>query len=233
MNQAFHLARLQKVDLQIDQITARIKEIERLLSENTSVQEAERAVKEADLDAKKAGLQLKKTEDTVNAQRIKIETNEASLYGGKIHNPKELQDLQNDIASLKRYLAVLEDQQLEAMMVFEDVEAKQKLKLAELAQVQAQFLGQSATLSGEKSRLNENRLRLMGERQAALIPLSPESISLYQHLRDQKKGLAVALVDDGACSGCGTELRPAEVQAARSPHNIAYCSSCGRILYSG
>ncbi|HVP20816.1 MAG TPA: C4-type zinc ribbon domain-containing protein [Anaerolineaceae bacterium] len=233
MNQAFHLARLQKIDLQIDQITARLKEIERLLRENKAVQEAEQVVKESDAAAKKAGQQLKKTEDAVNSQRIKIETNESSLYAGKIHNPKELQDLQNDIASLKRYLAVLEDQQLDAMQAVEDTDSAYKRSQADLARVQGQFLGQSAALSGERTRLSDDLQRLSGERQAALIPISPESLALYQRLRDQKKGLAVARVDDGACSGCGTELRPAEVQAARSPHSIAFCSSCGRILYSG
>jgi len=233
MNQAFHLARLQKIDLQIDQCTQRVKEIERLLKENTVVQAAEAVQRDADAAYKKAAQQLKKAEDSVTAQRIKIETKEASLYAGKIHNPKELQDLQNDIASLKRFLVTLEDQQLEAMVAVEETEALLKEKTAELAKAQAQFLSQTADLSGEKTKLDDTLHRLSGERQAALTPLSPESIALYTRLRGVKKGLAVAVVNEGSCSGCGTELRPAELQAARSPHSIAYCANCGRILYSG
>jgi hypothetical protein len=37
---------------------------------------------------------LKQSELEVEKQRIKIQQTEASLYGGLVHNPKELQDLQ-------------------------------------------------------------------------------------------------------------------------------------------
>jgi uncharacterized protein len=233
MNQAFHLVRLQKIDLQIDQINNRIREIERLLKENSSVQIAEKTVSEAQAAVKKADANLKKCEDEVEGQRIKIEMKQASLYSGKIHNPKELQDLQNDIASLKRRLVTLEDEQLNAMQVGEDLEEQVKKVSTALLQTQAQFIAQTSDLAGEKTRLTDNLQRLTGERDAALLPLVAESISIYQRLRTQKRGLAVAVMEDGACTACGSELRPEEAQAARSPNNIVYCSSCGRILYSG
>lgn len=233
MNQAFHLARLQKIDLQIDHCTNRIKEIDRLLKDNAKVREAEKSVSDSDSETAKIRLLVKKAEDAVDEQRIKIEKNEASLYAGKIRNPKELQDLQNDIASLKRYLSVLEDEQLNAMLALEESESKLKKASSILADAQAQFINQTADLLGEKSKLNDNLQRLMGERDAALKPLSAESVAIYKRLREQKRGIAVALAEDGACTACGSELRPEEMQSARSPNNIIYCSSCGRILYSG
>ncbi len=39
-----------------------------------------------------------------------------------MQNPKELQDLQKDIASLKKYLFTLEERELEAMIKAEDAE---------------------------------------------------------------------------------------------------------------
>ncbi len=233
MNQAFHLARLQRIDLQIDQFNSRIKEIDRLLSENEAVRQAESAVRQAEAAQTKSRQKLMLAENAVEAQRIKIETNEAALYAGKIRNPKELQDLQNDIASRKRNLAELEDEQLEAMLTLDEIEKKLKNCQQNLDEVQARFISQNAGLAGEKTKIKENLQRLVGEREAALKPLTPESISLYQRLREVKHGIAVATVADGACSACGTELRPAELQAARSPHNIVFCASCGRVLYSG
>ena len=47
---------------------------------------------------------------------------EASLYGGHVQNPKELQDLQKDVASLKRHLETLEERELEAMEAAENAE---------------------------------------------------------------------------------------------------------------
>ena len=233
MNQAFHLARLQKIDLQIDHCTNRIKELDQLLKDNGKVREAEKSAGDSDSETVKIRLLVKKAEETVDAQRIKIELNEASLYSGKIRNPKELQDLQNDIASLKRYLSVLEDDQLNAMLALEESEAKFKKASSILSEAQAQFINQTADFAGEKSKLIDNLQRLMGERDAALKPLSAESIAIYKRLRGQKRGIAIALAEDGACTACGSELRPEEMQSARSPNNIIYCSSCGRILYSG
>jgi predicted nucleic acid-binding Zn-ribbon protein len=233
MNQAFHMARLQRIDLQIDQFNGRIKEIDRLLSEIEAIRQAEDAVRQAEIVESKARQRLKVAENAVEAQRIKIETNESALYAGKIRNPKELQDLQNDIASRKRNLAELEDEQLEAMLFQEDAEEKLKNCNKELDETRARIISQNATLAGEKAKIQDSLLRLIGERDAALKPLTSESISLYQHLREQKHGIAVATVEDGACSACGTELRPAELQAARSPHNVVFCASCGRILYTG
>ena len=45
-----------------------------------------------------------KSEDEAQSQQIKIQQAELSLYGGLVRNPKELQDLQADIASLKETL---------------------------------------------------------------------------------------------------------------------------------
>ncbi len=233
MNQAFHLARLQRIDLQIDQANNRIKEIERLLSENEAVRQAENAFRLAEAAESKARQRLMMAENAVEAQRIKIETNEAALYAGKIHNPKELQDLQNDIASRKKNLESLEDEQLEAMLTLEDTEKARKNCKNHLDETQARLISQNASLAGEKEKLKESLLRLGGEREAALKPITPESLTIYQNLRKQKHGIAVATVEDGACSGCGTELRPAELQAARSPYTIVFCATCGRILYSG
>lgn len=233
MNQAFHLVRLQKIDTQMDQVNNRLREIERLLKENSIVSAAEKVSNETQAQAKSAGAALAKCEEAVDAQRIKIETAEASLYGGKIKNPKELQDLQADIASLKRRLAALEDEQLNAMLASEEADAEVKKAAAGLSAAQGQFIALSADLVGEKTHLTDILHRLTGEREAALLPLTAESITIYQRLRQQKRGLAVAVMADGACTGCGSELRPEEIQAARSPNAIVFCSSCGRILYSG
>src|SRR5687768_18403957 len=65
---------------------------------------------------------LKLSEAEVEKQSIKIEQTESSLYGGRVHNPKELQDLQKDVASLKRHLSTLEERELEAMLVAETTE---------------------------------------------------------------------------------------------------------------
>ncbi len=90
----------------------------------------------------------------MRAQKVKIEQTEATLYGGKVRNPKELQDLQNEAAALKRYLAVLEDRQLEQMIALEDVEKGSNLAVELLNEVQQQKEQANSELVREQTSLN-------------------------------------------------------------------------------
>jgi len=99
---------------------------------------------------------LMQAEGNVHDQLIKIEQTQSSLYGEKSHSPKELQDLQNDLASLKRHLVVLEDLQIEAMIASETTET-------DLKSVQENLLvGQGGRAEKNKSLLVEqSALRLI------------------------------------------------------------------------
>jgi predicted nucleic acid-binding Zn-ribbon protein len=233
MNQSFLLWRLQKIDTSIDQIQSRIKEIEAVINSNQSVAESSKRIDEAEKNLKKAHSSLKTVEEMAVAQRLKIEIDEASLYSGRIRSPKELKDLQNEVASLKRYFSELEENQFDQMVQFEQAEKDLLATRKNHEIVMAQFSSQSAALIGEKNNLAVRLENLQEERKPALLSIEPNSLSLYQQLRDQKRGVAVSTVEDSACTVCGADLRPAERQAARSPHTTVFCSSCGRILYAG
>ncbi len=233
MNEAFHLARLQKTDTQIDQAAARLAEIARLLANDETVRTAQTIETDTRAKMEQARKALKRLEDAVAAQRLKIEYSEAALYGGKVKNPKELQDLQNEIASLKKYLATLEDQQLEAMMALEQAESDHASAADLLARAQADFTSRSSALVGEQSRLQKDVERLQAERTPNANQISPETLQMYDRLRRQKKGLAVAGIVDSCCTACGSTLTQADWQTARSPNQISFCPFCGRILYAG
>ena len=101
MNATLGLYRLQQVDSQIDGIQARQKWIRETLQNDVELRAATQAFAAADGKYKEMARTLKQSEAEFEKQRIKIEQTEASLYGGSVHNPKELQDLQKDIADVK------------------------------------------------------------------------------------------------------------------------------------
>jgi len=233
MSQSFHLFQLQKIDTQLDQIQSRCAEIRTMIEQDSRMNNAQKCLEEAQLQAHRAQLALREIEDITQVKRIKIEQSEAALYGGAIRSPKELQDLQNEIASLKRHLSMLEDQQLGKMMQLEEAEATQKKAQTNLDQLNEQLISEYADLNGEKSRLERQRESLNAERSVIMGQISPENLDTYLRLRQQKKGLAVVSIEDEICGICGSTLTPAECQNARSPQKLVFCSSCGRILYSG
>ena len=233
MNLAFQLSRLQKMDSELDQITIRKNEIVRLIQDETIVNEVKERLNEKQSELDNNQKVLKKIEEKNNQLQLKLQEDEHALYGGKIKLPRELQDLQNEIASLKKQTASQDEDQLNTMMTIEDLENEKSLIQRDLVAAESVFATKVAGLKGELSSLEKKKDNLLAERNAAVQNVDAPSLERYETLRKAKRGLAVAVVVDQACTACGATLTPADWQAARSPQRLVTCSSCGRILYAG
>lgn len=233
MSRAFKLYRLQQIDSQLDGIQNRLAEIDKLLEEDSAFQQARSLADEMTAAHQAAQKNLRRAEEDVKAQRIKIEQNESSLYGGKIRNPKELKDLENEVAALKRFLGVLEDRQLEAMLAEEDDLGRRQEaeRLCEVARLE--LASRSDGLVQERDRLVKDRARLEDERGASSAAILAEDLGLYTQIRKNRRGVAVAKLSDRACSACGSTLNASLLNAVHSPNELSRCDVCGRILYTG
>ncbi|HTX92420.1 MAG TPA: C4-type zinc ribbon domain-containing protein [Anaerolineales bacterium] len=231
MSQTLSLYRLQQIDTQIDRARTRLAAIKSVLENDDSMREATEKLQATEAASRSAESSLSQAEHDVQEQRIKIEQIEASLYGGSSHSPKELQDLQNDVAALKRHLSTLEDRQLDAMLACEQAESDHKSALVELDKVQARWSEQNRHLEQEQQSLQNDSDRLTKERGAIADGLSTTDLGLYDKLRQEHRGVAVAAINEKSCSACGSSLSAGQVQSARSSGQIGFCPSCGRILY--
>jgi len=232
MSAALGLYRLQQVDSQIDGIQSRQKWIQETLQNDLKLRAAAQACAAAESKYKDASRILKQTEVEFEKQRIKIEQTEASLYGGRVQNPKELQDLQKDVASLKKHLATLEERELEAMVLAETAEQELQAANSELEHTQANVNEQNRDLSQEHDSLGKELERLEHERKAILSDLAASAVTIYDQIRKQRRGIAVTIINDSACAACGTTLTLSLQQSARSSTQLFTCPTCGRILYA-
>ena len=232
MSAALGLFRLQQVDSQIDQIRTRLKSIQETLQNDRELRTASDHFAAAEIKNKEAARVLKQTEAEFEKQRVKIEQTEASLYGGKVHNPKELQDLQKDVVSLKKHHTTLESRELEAMMAVETAEIEWQAAKTVLEQIQSRLQVQHQDLMKESDSLQKDIETLESERKAVMNNLDGQSVKLYNQLRLQRRGIAVVTINDSSCAACGTTLTPSQQQNARSTSQLFYCPTCGRILYA-
>ncbi|GAB4503428.1 MAG: C4-type zinc ribbon domain-containing protein [Anaerolineales bacterium] len=232
MSASFGLYRLQLLDSRLDEIHARMEAIRCALENDTFLRAAKDHLAEAEAKHKAAIHTLKQAEAEAEKVRDKIRQGEISLYSGNVKNPKELQDLQNESAALKRHLVTLEERQLEAMLAEETAAQVWEAARENLSQVEMNLAGQVQALSQERAELEKELERLTSERRAALLPLDAPSVSDYETLRQQRKGLAVVALNEGACAACGTTLTPSQQQSARSSSQLYHCPTCGRILYA-
>lgn len=232
MSAALQLYRLQQIDSRLSQVTNRLTAIHTLLEKNADLLAARQRLETAQKEQYEAEKALKAAEVESASQRVKLEQAESSLYSGNIKSPKELQDLQNDIASLKRRLGVLEDSQLDAMMATEAATTKLETAQKELEFIQGKVISENATLQTEQTSLKKESDNLNTQRQAVLPGISAETLNMYDALRQKRSGLAVSLVSENCCDTCGASLTPGFAQSVRTSAQLVYCPMCGRILYS-
>ncbi len=232
MSAALGLYRLQQVDSQMDHAQSRLKAIRQTLDNDDVLRATSNHVAAAEDKFKNAERLLNQCGLEVEKQRIKLQQTEASLYGGLVHNPKELQDLQKDVASLKRHLETLEERELEAMDAAEIVEKELQVAREELQKIKANRGAQFRDLEKESETLNKEMDKLSSERSAVMQDLAGQIVGIYDQLRKQRRGVAVATVNDGSCAACGTNLTQSLQQSARSASQLFYCPTCGRILYA-
>lgn len=233
MSAALGLLRLQQVDIRIGRNEARLQQIKQSLEDNAELTAAREALKAAETRLRETEHLRRTQEQDAAAQQTKIAQTESSLYGGSVRNPKELQDLQADLASLKRRLSATEEQELQAMADAELAQADVQTAERRISQIQARLEQEHHKLIEEREVLAKEVENLVAERQAAVGPVAAKMLEQYESLRRQRRGLAVAEVAENACSACGTTLTAALQQNARHADQLTYCPSCGRILFAG
>lgn len=232
MSNSLHLYRLQKIDSRIKEASNRRAVIQSILDNNDELLTASRRIETAKLSLHHAETALKKSEFETNALRTKLEQSESSLYSGRIHNPKELQDLQKEITLSKRNLANLEDRQLENMLSLESCQAELQNVQKNYDVTHGRVITANSSLKTELDALNKELSSLEAQRHAVLPAIDAENLKLYDILRQKRSGLAVSLVIDNACDTCGSSLPPGFAQSVRTSIHPVFCPLCGRILYS-
>ena len=233
INPSFHLHQLQKIDHRLDNLNKRLNEIDRIRRDNTARNDLESEFQSSKSKLEQLNEVYNDLVEKINSKKLKVEQSESSLYSGTIKNPKELQDLQNEIRSLNGTIAALEDSQLQQMIDLEN--AQQELDSSQSA---IQIFDEKnkidfSTFYAEETEKKLEIERISQERKLVMDQVDAANLEKYSFLRKTKNGVAVSLIEDCSCGVCGTTLTPADCQTAKSPTKMAYCPSCGRILYAG
>lgn len=231
MSAALGLLRLQHVDSRIDQLESELGRIRSQLEDNLVETAARQAVVAAETEQREAEVGRMAAEQQAKSQRGKLQQAESALYGGSVRNPKELQDLQADVASLRKRLATLDQAEVAWMERLDAAEERCTLAIRHLDQVLTGRRAEQGQLVHQQSEILLRRDNFEAERRAAAEAISAQWLELYDGLRKSRRGVAVAEVSDGACAACGTSLTAALQQSARHAADLVLCPSCGRILY--
>lgn len=232
MKRSHLLYRLQTIDLEIGHGKRRLEEVEAGLGESEELRRARRALQKAEDELNRWRTTLRDLELETRSLTTKITSVEERLYSGRVSNPKELANLQNEVSYLKRNRVELEDRQLEAMVEIEEHEARVDSQKAGLARIWAEWTEAQKQLTEERGELEERLAYLKRERVELEKTIRAEDLALYKELCSRKGGQAVALLKGEVCQACMVTLPTSQVQQARSGDSPSFCGSCQRILYA-
>lgn len=174
----------------------------------------------------------RKAEVDVEQVRARRQRDTDRMAQGLITNPKDLERMQHELASLERRISTLEDEELEVMEQLEEAQGV----LDELHQRLAatdERLAELGVQRDEKAAIIDHELaRLEQDRGPAAEGLPDDLVALYDKLRASKGGVGAAEMLQRRCTGCQMTIDPAELNQIRaaSADTVVRCEECQRIL---
>jgi predicted nucleic acid-binding Zn-ribbon protein len=229
------LLELQTHDTVIDQLEHRRANLEeRGAVDRIGSQLAAQDLTITELEAERHVLQRDQArlEDAVLAVEEKTTGEEGKLYGGSVTAIKELQALQEEIASLKRRQSSLEDDLMEILVAIEPLDHRLTALGEERTEQESLQAEAAAALESAESGITADLAAERSTREAAVQEIPEPLLAEYESLRTRMKGVAVARLNGGTCMGCHLALSAVEVDRIRkeSPDVAVHCEECGRIL---
>ncbi len=201
----------------VDEATQKLEELNNRLSEEESrLKEDRKILKTLEMDTQKIVDDRKELSD--------------NMYGGKISNVKELEQMQRKMELLAAKKKKLEDNILNLMESIEEQEALLAQTTAEFKQTTLDLLEKENRLAEDLSRFNLELARLEEERKSFAEKIEAKYLVKYTMLAEKNQGQALAKVIDDLCGGCRVFISSGLRGQLYNPAAMVYCENCGRLL---
>jgi predicted nucleic acid-binding Zn-ribbon protein len=225
------LYELQEIDLELERKREALNQVEDRLGNDEALAQARTALAEDKERVAELERRQRAGEWDVDDLGAKITPLEEKLYGGSVKNPKELLSMEQELESLKAKRRDREDELLDIMEELELARQQFRVKSGEMQELEQEWRRDQEQLMQEQEQLRSDLADLERKREPVLAQIDSISFELYQALRQEKQGIAVAKVKQGRCQGCRIILPMSKLQRPKVGQEPVRCSNCGRILY--
>ncbi|MDF3288427.1 MULTISPECIES: zinc ribbon domain-containing protein [Streptomyces] len=229
------LLEVQALDSRLGQLDHKRKnlpehaEIERLSADAAQVRDLLVAARTEESDTAR---EQTKAEQDVDQVRQRAARDQQRLDSGAVASPKDLENLQREIASLAKRQGDLEDVVLEVMERREAAQARAAELEQRLAAVQSKVTEAEARRNSTLEELDAEGFTAAKEREVIAGSVPDELLKLYDKLRGQFGGVGAAKLYQKRCEGCRLELNITELNEVRAApaDEVVRCENCRRIL---
>jgi predicted nucleic acid-binding Zn-ribbon protein len=162
----------------------------------------------------------------------KIKRIDKELYGGKVVNPREVENFEKEIAGLKKQRAKADERILELWELLPPAEKAAGEVQKRLDEKKEQLAGRRKKALEEKALLEADYKKYTAARPTlAEAVKNPTLLARYDNLRQRHAGIGMAEVTKkNSCGVCGTNLPERTIQMLKDD-KLVTCEACHRILY--
>jgi predicted nucleic acid-binding Zn-ribbon protein len=174
----------------------------------------------------------KRFEDEAAIVTARIDKENLRLYDGSVTAHKELQTIQDELVTLNRRRAEIEDHVLEAMEHGEPLDTSLGELDDKLISVEQRREQATESLEASQITIRAEIESDQSQRSEAIAEVEPELVSTYEQSRADCGGVGICRLIDKTCQGCHLTLPSVEYDRVRkeSEGTIVRCGECNRIL---
>ena len=177
-------------------------------------------------DIKKA---YRSNEDEVQMIEVQIGKSKEKLNAVKTN--KEYQSMLKEIDELNEKSSSLEDQMLADLDKIEIYEKEMVERKADLTDAQSDIIQRQDEIRQNSERQKAELDELTDEREKIWSTLEAKMQRIYEKVKQQSNGLAVAAIVDGICQACRINIPPQLFNDLLRMDQLRMCPNCQRIMY--
>ena len=233
-------AQLRLLDLQqLDSTLDRLAHRRRTLPELAQISELEGRIAQLADDAilietedSDLGREQSKLEGDIDVVRTRQQKDQQRLDTGQVSSPRELENLQSEIESLKRRQTELEDEELEIMERREAVQRRLAEVKDERSSLTLQLTEAVQRRDAAFAEIDAENEKTTQQRSETVATLQADLVELYEKLRVSSSGVGAAALHRGRCEGCHLQLNTTDLNRLREApeDDVVRCEECRRIL---
>ncbi|MFE6359429.1 zinc ribbon domain-containing protein [Streptomyces sp. NPDC057806] len=229
------LLEVQALDVRLQQLAHKRRslpehaEIESLTKDLTQLRDLLVAAQTEESDTAR---EQTKAEQDVDQVRQRAVRDQQRLDSGAVSSPKDLENLQREIASLAKRQGDLEDVVLEVMERRESAQERVAELTERVGSVESKIEDATGRRDAAFETLDGEAATVTKERDVIAGAIPADLLKLYEKLREQQGGVGAAKLQARTCQGCRQELSITDINEIRAaaPDTVVRCENCRRIL---
>lgn len=204
-----------------------IERVEGVLSANPDVASAEAALAEAREQQQGIQLRIREADRERESHRTMLRSRERELMSGRIRNPTELMQMNQEVQHMKASFA--EEEEAELRLIDEEEAADVAVRDAaqRLDEARAHASADEPTLRRDLEAWQAELATVQADSASTWSQVPAPLQAAYLRVRAHPQ---VAEVDHNQCLACRVTVTSSGMQVLRKGDDVVHCDNCGRIL---